>query len=435
MDVYESAVNLLELIQNTKVVYLHTDPEVIDFTNHGEGTIVLVGGKKRIEIALSRDNVNSVMGQLAFVFDKEYISTVLTWNLKPLLTYFKAYCPKPLEISNSVLDLHVLSNFLGIHKTKPLGLLDAVALSKEIAKSNVWKPVYQAIHKPLMMRVLPALENTPLLDESDRTSKYSYYEIEGQTNGRLRCVKMWDRGYIPHTLGPDQKAALKPKGYGYCFMSTDIRHCEVAVLQWLADDPVLKRIIDSGEDIYKEIYRLITNDACDTDKKRDLGKKMFLPVMYGCGSGRLSEIMQVRQEVAKELIQRIHSVFSVSHQWITDRQEEAKANETIVDYFGRPRTFKEEFYKARNFVVQGVAATACLEKLIQIHDILQPTQAKLCFSIHDGYGILCPIKDSKSIYYTVKRVIEEESKICPGLVLRQESKFGKRLDNMKVYWK
>lgn len=435
MDIYEAAIHLGELFQKTKVVYLYADPDVPDFTSHQEVKVILVGGQKQIEIDLNRNNVDAVMGQMALVFDKEYINTVLTWNLKSLFSYLRSYNHRIIEPNNSVIDLHVVANFLGLQKTKPTGLIEAVALSKEIIQNNVWKPVYKNIHKPLMIRVLPSLETTPLLDEADRFSKYSYYEIEGQANGRLRCAKKLDRGYIPHTLGPEQKESLKPKGYGHCFMSTDIRHCEVTVLQWLSDDPVLKKILDSGEDLYKEIYHLITGNVCDTDTKRDLGKRMFLPVMYGCGSGRLGELMSVPQEVAKELINRIHRIFSVASNWLLARQNEAKENGVSIDYFGRPRVFTEDFYKVRNFVVQGVAATACLEKLIQLHDALKKTEAKLCFSVHDGYGILCPTNDPKAIYQLVKGVIEKESTICPGLLLKQESKFGKKLNHMKVLWR
>lgn len=279
------------------------------------------------------------------------------------------------------------------------------------------------------------LETTSLLDEAEKVSVHAFYEIEGQINGRLRCAKQFSKGYIPHTIGPDQKKALKPKGYNRCFMSTDIRHCEVTVLQWLSQDPNLLYIIESGQDLYKEIYHVTTGDPCDSDKKRDYAKRMFLPVMYGCGPTSLGKSMGLAEQTAKELIRRIHAKFPVATEWMRSKQEEARENGVVVDYFGRPRTFENEFYKARNFVVQGVAATACVEKLIAIYDALQGTESYLCFTIHDAYGIVCPVKDPKPTYTMVKDIVESESTACPGLRLKQESKFGKRLDNMKVLWR
>lgn len=436
MDLQEASVHVEEMLENTKVVYMKTDPEVMDFTCHQPGKILLIGGKKRVEIDVDQDSVALVMGFLSCsVFDKENISTLLAWNLKSLMSYFRFYVKTPPVITTSVVDLQVIEKFLGIEKSAPENLSEAVNRMKVIAEYKNWKGLYQRLHLPLMLRVLPALETTPLLDEFNKTSVYAFYEVEGQHNGRLRCAKKFSKSYLPHTLDDEQKKNLKPKGYDRCLMTFDIRHCEVSVLQWLSKDEKLKEIIDSGKDLYHEIYNLVTGDVCDSAKKRDMTKLMFLPVMYGCGNETLGRNLNISPDVAKELIGRIHAIFPTVSEWMLAVQEKARHNESIEDYFGRPRSYPEKFYQARNFVVQGVAATVCLEKLIDIYKALKEKDAQLCFSIHDGYGIILNVRIVVDMYREVRKIIETESELCPGLLFKAECKVGKRLDAMRVIGK
>lgn len=437
MDLYEASWYVGEMQEQTEIVYLRTEPEVLDFTSHASGKLILVGGKKRIELDLDRDNVSSVMGFLtASIFDKEQIKTILAWNIKSLFSYFRFYVPNAILPTTSIVDLQVIERFLGIEKTAPENLVEAVNRSKVISGYKCWKPVYRSLHLPLMLRVLPDLETTPLLHETERTSVFAYYDVEGQKNGRLRCLKKFSRSYVPHTMGEEQKAALKPRGYDLWFMCADIRHCEVNILQYLSKDERLKEIIDSGKDLHQEIYRIVTEDECDTPNKREKSKRLFLPVMYGLGPTSLGESFGISRDHAAELIRRIQVRFPTAWAWMASKQKQAKETGLVEDYFGRPRKYSEdEAYLARNFVVQAVAATVCLEKLYDIYKSLEGTNVKIAFSVHDGYGMLMEKSEALKTYKTVKPILEAESALCPGLFLKAEFKFGMRLNAMKVIGK
>jgi len=267
----------------------------------------------------------------------------------------------------------------------------------------------------------------------EKTPKFPYYEIEGQVNGRLNCLKKFKRGYLPHNLSPEQKQNLKPRGEGMIFFSADYRHCEVTVLQWLSKDEVLKGIIESGEDLHSEIYRIITQTNCDTPNKRKISKGMFLPVMYGLSGRGLANALSIPENMAFEIIDRIHRCFGTASQWMQQQQDRAKEKGFTTDYLGRPRRYGEnEYYKARNFAVQGVAASVCAEKAIQLHNDLEETNGRICFTIHDGYDIVCPVREAKDMPKIIKGALESESKLCPGLKMGVEICYGKTLDQMKV---
>lgn len=433
-DRLETSLKLSGILKNTDVAYLRVEPEVLDFTRHAAGKLIIETTNGQIEVEIDRNNVKEVAGLLdATVFDNEQLKMLLCWNIKPLFTYMRYYLGKDVIPKSSVVDLYVIEGFLNLNKKRPENIGAAINRSKACSKYKSWTTVYRKIHLPFIFRVLPGIETTPLLDTADKVSKHPYYEIEGQVNGRLNCLKRYSRGYMPHNVGPDQRKSLKPSGESRIFLSADFRHCEVTVLQWLSKDEILKEILETGEDLYKELYRIITGDDCNTDNKRNISKKMFLPVMYGLGGRGLSNALSCPEEMGVELVDRIRKKFPTANRWMHQQQETAKKHGFSTDYLGRPRRYGEnEHYLVRNFAVQGVAASVCQEKTIQLFNNLSTTNSRICYTVHDGYVISCPIKEAKDIRGVIKDTLESESTLCLGLQMKVEMKYGMNLYDMKV---
>jgi len=429
----EASLLLADMFDRQRPVYLYTEPEVLDFTSTDVGKVILAGGKHRIEFDIDPDEIKLVLGSLGVsAFDKDCASSLVTWNLKSLLSYAKYHTGTVPEITAPILDLQVIENFLGVSQAKPSSISEAINRLKTASECKSWKPLYRKLHLPLIVETLPALETFPLLNSADRNACHAHYEVEGQQNGRLKCAKRFERNYLAHTMGPDQKASLKPRGYQLSFMVADISNCEVTVLQWLSGDKQLKAIMESGKDLYREIYRIVTNDVCDSDNKRKMAQNMFLAVIYGSMSKGLAETLNVSEGVAKELRKRILHSFPTCMEWLQDQQDAAKDG-VITDYFGRPRNFQDAPYRARNFVVQGVAATACLEKLVDLHRKLEKSPTQLCFTVHDGYGLVVPEDRIFETAKAVRSVLEAPSGVCPDLTMRVKIETGATLDKMAIY--
>lgn len=452
MNFNEIAWQIADLLETTRAVFLRTDPEVPDFTVRAPFKCLICGLRQKVEIEVTPSNVITIMGLLdATVFNKEHVDRLYAWNLKSLSSYVRAFVPRFVNPTTSVIDLKIIESFLGIRKNRPENLVEAInrtkvtvqynrsASSRDISGADAqykgWQKLYKSVHLPLALQVLPSIETTPLLNEATRKPEYPYYEIEGQANGRMNCLKKYSSSYLPHNLGPDARQNLKPRGYGLRFVSADFRHCEVTVLQWLTGDEFLKQILDSGRDLHERIYEVITEDKCDTEKKRAISKMLFLPVMYGCGPQTLAANLGLREAIGTELHNRIKTRFHTAYDRMMDIQKRAEKG-PVEDYFGRCRAFPEgEYYKARNFWVQGVAATACQEKLIELHKAFDGENAYIAYSVHDGYCGVCTIRSARNTYRTMKQTLEAESVLCPGLRMKVEIKFGARLDDMKVLWK
>lgn len=436
MELTLASSQISELLKNNRVLFLRTVPESPDFTNNSKFKVIVSGYEESVELEVYSNQLIDLIGLFdATIFDKSNVDILYVWNIKSLATYFHFKTGKYFTPNLLFYDLKIIENFFNIRKNIPNNLEESINRMNVFSKHKNWQMVYKNIHMPMSLRVLPSIESTPILDEESKKPVYPYYEIEGQTNGRMNCYNKFANCYLPHNMGFETKSILKPRGYNMLFASSDFRHCEVTVLQWLSDDPRLLQLLESGEDLHQSIYEIITGDPCNSDVKRNISKKIFLPVMYGCGSGGLSNSLKLPESVCSEIISRIKSEFRVSWEWMKGKQEEAKQG-MVKDLFGRPRLFKkEESYLARNFAVQGVAATVCQEKLINLYKNFNGTKTKIAYSVHDGFGLVGEIKDAKQIYDTIKDTCEKESKLCAGLKMKVEVKFGKKLNEMKVFWK
>jgi len=427
---------LIEIAESSNLSYIRCLPEIPDFTIDQPFQLIVSGSGNRVAVDLGPQNIRQFLGTLEdTIFAPDKIA--LAWNIKPLMSYHRfavggSLCPK-----SSLLDLKVIENFLGFFEQKsPENLAEAIHRFKRVGEYKSWKSVYNKLHLPLILKTLPRLETASIHNDADLSGKFAYYEIEGQRNGRLLSYGKFKRSYLPHTMGEDQKRVLRPKSFDDFFMLADINNCEVTVLQYLSGDLKIKEFLESGRDVYVQIYELLTGDTCDTDKKRGMCKLIFLPVMYGCGAKRLSENIGVPEPTCRDLVKRVHHYFKEAIEWVTSKEKEAKDKGIVEDFFGRPRTFTEDnYYTSRNFVVQGPAATVCLEKLVQIDDAVTSVGSQTVFTVHDGYGITCKINRAKETWQAVKDAVQIESLLCPGLRLDFHAQFGKRLNNLRTLWK
>lgn len=402
--------------------FLSTEPETPDFTDNKSWNFVVCSQKKKITVVVDKESLPIFLGILTqTIFTQPAI--FIWWNKKSFNSYCLFHLKKIPQLAG--FDLKVIESFANIEKIKPENLIEAINRLKAVTG---WKPLYQNLHEPLISEVIPNIEVTGLLNIEKRQAEYSYYEIEGTHHGRMSSSKQFVRSFLPHTLSDDNKKVLKPRN-NELYIYADIKSCEIKTLQWLTKDPILTDIVNTNQDMYKQIYELITADTCDSDNKRGLSKKLILPVIYGCGVNRLSELLLIGVNECKDLISRTKRVFSKAFEWMDKIQDGAYEGKT-TDLFGRVRDFSKEPYKARNFIVQGTATTACQEKLIELHRNLK-NYGKICFTLHDGYGIVTPIITAKETIKITKSTLESECKLCPGLKFNCDIKFGRDLYNLK----
>lgn len=428
MQFEELSSSVSEIFEKNKVVLMYSTPEILDFTSDEECKLFIHGSGKKIEIRLNKQNIKFVAALLENSFFSDGVS-VICWNIKSIVSYFVFFTKNLLKINSSIVDLKIIEKFKGLESNCPKSLVEAINRYRNLGDAS-WVNLYKNIHLPLAIKTLPMIETIPLFNKVAKDSRYAYYEIEGQKNGRLQSSNVFKKCYNPHNLGIEEARNLTFNDWDYIFGNMDFKNQEVSVLQYLSRDEYLFELLQSKKDLYKEIYKLLFNEECDTEEKRDQLKLIFLPVMYGLGSKTLSESFNLQINLAEDIIYKIQNTFKTAYTWMMGIQESAAGSGKSIDFLGRTRFFSNP-YKARNFNVQSPAAMVCLEKLIDLQSISNEN-CKVVYSVHDGYVFVCKNKNIKEGFLNFKNSLESSSKIMPGLKLKIKVKAGKSLDKMQV---
>lgn len=422
--------SILEQNRNQDLVVL---VDVMDWTSGKPSSITLNYSKFSLEVTFPTDQkgISELAGLLLFYFSNPNV-ILISWNLKNFISYIYAKTGRKPKLESKVFDLKTLEHYLGIWEEKPKTFLEAKQRLLKVVKHPSWiylKDIYKDIYLPLILDVIPEIEVIGVTNQKTRQLLHSYYDISGQLNGRMKCSKELVRGFNPHTLGEEDKSVLKPPAFDHAFMYLDFKHMEVSMLQWLSGDPVLGSILESGEDLYFAIWKILTTLDCN-ETYREKCKSLFLPVVYGQGINSVAERANIPIDTAKKLVQRIYTKFPVAIDWIKKQQINLVDN-WAKDKFGRMRRFDiGEEYKIRNFVVQSPAALFCLLKLIRLKDKLGPN-AKLGFHIHDGYVLFSPVYEVWRNKELAIEALESEELMFPGLKCKVTCKIGKTLASLK----
>jgi len=287
--------------------------------------------------------------------------------------------------------------------------------------------VYSEVYYPLIIDVVPSMETEGLAHRGDIFDRvYSYYELEGQINGRSKTLKVLKKSFMPHSLSPKDKKFLYPIDDDRFFMQFDFCNMEVSVLQWLSNDPVLGKILKGKKDVYEQIWYKST--GLNDEDARNKAKSTFLPVVYGLGAKGLAKRLEMREDLSAWIIDKYYKTFPKAFQWI--RQQSINEEGWAIDYFGRKRKFEDgSLYKSRNFLVQAPANIICLKKLVNLWNSTK-NFAKLAFHVHDGFCILVRSTEWKKVFLLGKEALESEDDLFPGLFLKTACEAGTNLNKL-----
>jgi hypothetical protein len=436
-DLLKLAEELGKFTSHDKVLYLKTEPEINDFTKPFTGKIHVFGEKLCLTIpSHKKEDISNLFHQLCTTVLSEGM-TVIFWNLKSLVSYFRFQLPRtPVHFDAKWVDLKLIEGFFGSKLAAPGSLNEALRRLGPYTQNEAAKRIHKVIHKPLALQVVPEMETASLVIDTElKKYVYSSYEIESQTTGRLGCHKNFDTCITPHNMGDDQKFRMKLRNEKDFYVHFDFKHMEVSVLQWLSKDAALKSILDQYDDLYKGIYQNILGQPCDTEDKRNLIKSIFLPVMFGLQPAGLVDKLQegginFSLNAATQLHQVIRQKFKTAWEYLTDYHNQAKSSAIVLDYFGRPRSFAEKPLSVRGFLVQSAAAVMCLEKLIDLNAALGDC-GKLLYSIHDGYVLVANQEKLNKVVSIGLKTLQGPSTMCPDLRLKVSCSIGIRLSHMK----
>ena len=417
-----------DFTKQSEIFYIYTNPVVLDFTQSKPNQLIICNTTKKLELLLNRVNTTWI----DLLLDKTILNqnkVLIAWDIKSWISFVRNNSKKLICYKRGLVDLKTLENYYGIFGAPPQDLKEAMKRFSSLPNDQ-WKS-YQDHHLDLQTEVLPAMETYPLLDIEEKTTKYAHYELEGESNGRLKCEGIFKNSYNPHLMSDDVKKRLKPQGYDNIFLYADYNHCEVATLAWISKDPNLSQCLSESDDFYSLLWEIVVGGKTD-EVLRQKSKWMFLPTIYGCGVKKLAEKLEMSFDDTKAIVGNLQKLFPVAFRYLQDAQKMAESDGVVTDVLGKFRKFNDKFYLARNFVVQSPAASFCLEHLRMLYHRIKDLQLlKLAFNIRDGYGLVVHEAELPKAMGIVKEVLERESEILPGLKMKTSIQYGSDLLSLR----
>lgn len=414
-------------------VYVYTESEFLDFTSQKRYSLILSTKKyTRIELPLSPDDKE-------FKETISYLQALLSgdncylfgWNIKNLYSYIKGRTGLDFKFNGKLIDLYFFESYLNGNLNKPSDLNDCKIRFLNLTKDTLWSSalkVYNDLYKDLIHTIVD-LENNFLIDKINKTKVFSHYQIDGQLNGRLKCLSCFNKHFNPHVLTPEDRDKLRMPIFDGIFVSFDYKNMEVSVLQWLSKDPVMGKMLNEG-DFYESLWKELIPQVAFNNTHRKTCKDIFLPLFYGIGIDSLSKKINWPVAQVKKIVSKIHNLFPTAFSWM-DEQEKSINNNICVDIFGRRRDF-DEHYKVRNFSVQSPASLICMDRLIDLNKNIKNI-AKVCASIHDGYVLYCDKKLLTKVCNKSKTILENTSNWYEDLKLKTVCSVGDNLNELNQF--
>lgn len=141
-----------------------------------------------------------------------------------------------------------------------------------------------------------------------------------------------------------------------------------------------------------------------------LAREMGLPYTIEMSGGR--EWLRAGEE-AKEIFRKYHENVPGVREFLDKASSVAKTRGYVKTLLGRRIRFPNiNFsYKAGGLIFQGTAADALKMKLIEVHDALKGTEARLMLNVHDEFDISAPLGSRDKYGLEVQEIVREFSGI------------------------
>jgi DNA polymerase I len=185
---------------------------------------------------------------------------------------------------------------------------------------------------------------------------------------------------------------------GSRLLSADYNQVELRVLGQVADEPVLREIFTSGEDVHAATAAELLEVPRDAvgPAERSKAKMVNYGIAYGLSAFGLADRLGIEQDEAAAYIERYFERFPAVKRFIDATIESAKQEGYVTTLMGRRRRIPELRARQRqtrllgerlavNTVIQGTAADIIKLAMIRCHRSLaeQRLETRLVLQIHD----------------------------------------------------
>ncbi len=358
-------------------------------------------------------------------------------------------------------ELHVLErqilDLIGVdfnlNSPKQLGevLYEKLGLPKNKSHSTDEKNLLKILDKHpsialiLEYRELNKLFNTyttPLLRLKDKDDKIHTTFIQtGTATGRLSSHSP----NLQNIPVRSPKGLLIRKGFiasskEYCLLGVDYSQIELRLLAHFSQDKDLMEAFLKGRDIHLETSKALFGGDL-AKEKRSIAKSINFGLVYGMGSKKLSETLNIPLNEAKSYIEAYFKRFPSIKDYLNRMKEEILKTSKAFTLLGRYRVFDfngvNDYIKGNylregvNAIFQGSASDLLKLGMLKVSERFKnDSSVRLLLQVHDELIFEIEEKNALELQQEIQRILNDE--VYPLRVPLETSAFiAKRWNELK----
>nr|WP_164867347.1 DNA polymerase I [Helicobacter pylori] len=336
-------------------------------------------------------------------------------------------------------ELHVLErqilDLIGVdfnlNSPKQLGeiLYEKLGLPKNKSHSTDEKNLLKILDKHpsialiLEYRELNKLFNTyttPLLRLKDKDDKIHTTFIQtGTATGRLSSHSP----NLQNIPVRSPKGLLIRKGFiasskEYCLLGVDYSQIELRLLAHFSQDKDLMEAFLKGRDIHLETSKALFGEDL-AKEKRSIAKSINFGLVYGMGSKKLSETLNISLSEAKSYIEAYFKRFPSIKDYLNRMKEEILKTSKAFTLLGRYRVFDftgaNDYVKGNylregvNAIFQGSASDLLKLGMLKVSERFKNNPSvRLLLQVHDELIFEIEEKNAIELQQEIQRILNDE---------------------------
>ncbi|MGN8471650.1 DNA polymerase I [Helicobacter pylori] len=354
-------------------------------------------------------------------------------------------------LERQILDL--IGVDFNLNSPKQLGevLYEKLGLPKNKSHSTDEKNLLKILDKHpsialiLEYRELNKLFNTyttPLLRLKDKDDKIHTTFIQtGTATGRLSSHSP----NLQNIPVRSPKGLLIRKGFiasskEYCLLGVDYSQIELRLLAHFSQDKDLMEAFLKGRDIHLETSKALFGEDL-AKEKRSIAKSINFGLVYGMGSKKLSETLNIPLSEAKSYIEAYFKRFPSIKDYLNGMREEILKTSKAFTLLGRYRVFDfngvNDYVKGNylregvNAIFQGSASDLLKLGMLKVSERFKNNPSvRLLLQVHDELIFEIEEKNAPELQQEIQRILNDE--VYPLRVPLETSAFiAKRWNELK----
>ncbi|WP_231192019.1 DNA polymerase I [Helicobacter pylori] len=283
---------------------------------------------------------------------------------------------------------------------------------------------------------------TPLLRLKDKDDKIHTTFIQtGTATGRLSSHSP----NLQNIPVRSPKGLLIRKGFiasskEYCLLGVDYSQIELRLLAHFSQDKDLMDAFLKGRDIHLETSKALFGEDL-AKEKRSIAKSINFGLVYGMGSKKLSETLNIPLNEAKSYIEAYFKRFPSIKDYLNRMKEEILRTSKAFTLLGRYRVFDftgvNDYIKGNylregvNAIFQGSASDLLKLGMLKVNERFKnDPSVRLLLQVHDELIFEIEEKNALELQQEIQRILNDE--VYPLRVPLETSAFmAKRWNELK----